>query len=165
MEIYLWFLLNRIHREEKPTSRIYFWSSLRNTFIKMPITAFYKEPSRTVINFLGNVHIWTFCLRNSTGSHAWLCNYFLEFILKTKNKLALKLIFCVADILVVKGLETNLFFFFNFIFIIIILFLVLKATVVYEVSLICCVLLWEGQQRVPELESKPYSQICSEIWL
>lgn len=112
MEIYcLWFLLNGIHREKKPTSRIYFWSSLRKTFIKMPITAFYKEPSQTVINFLCHVHIWTFCLRNSTGSHAWLCNYFLEFILKKKSKtpkhkLALKLIFLVAYILVVRGLET-----------------------------------------------------------
>lgn len=54
------------------------------------------------------------------------------------------------------------FLLFYFIFIII-LFLVFKATVVYEDFLIFCVLLWEGQQRVPELESKPYSQICSEI--
>lgn len=64
---------------------------------------------------------------------------------------ALKLVFLVIYILVVEGLETQKFgFFFS------------ENPLLWMKILIFCVLLWEDQQRVPELESKSHSQICTE---
>lgn len=62
-----------------------------------------------------------------------------------------KLIFLGIYILIVKGLETEIWIF------------LLKTMVVNENSLLFCVLLWEDQQRVPELESKPRPRFVPEL--
>lgn len=83
-----------------------------------------------------------------------MLDYAIIFLNSLKNSphaqfAAPKLIFLIIYILIVKGLETEVWIF------------LLKMLVVNENSLIFCVSLWEDQQRVPERErANPVPDLC-----